>query len=304
MSIFLGVDGGGTKTDYLLCVDNKHFKEKTNTIHLKQITRDEFSDNVTKAINKLCDNAKIKIEDIDFSFLAIPGYGQYPENEKFMEEFFDEFLGKGKYKMGNDCVNGWSGSLNAQAGINLVLGTGSIAFGVDDKGNSDRSGGWGPFLGDEASAYFIGKNILNLFTKMSDGRIEKTYIYELVKNELGIKDDVELIDIAEKMKRDEIANCARLLNPALEKNDKYAIELLDKVGYEAALTIDSLINKLDFDGCVKVSYSGGVYKLGNKLIEAIEKHIKNNIEIIEPYTTPIEGSLILAKKYYEKGAII
>lgn len=304
MSIFLGVDGGGTKTDYLLSVDGKHFSAKTNTIHLKQISRDEFKKNISETINHLCKEANITIDDIDFSFIAIPGFGQYPENEKFMEEFFDDFFGKEKYKMGNDSINGWSGSLNAKAGINLVLGTGSIAFGVDNKGNSNTSGGWGPLLGDEASGYFIGKNLLNLFTKMSDGRIEKTPLYEIIRDELKIKNDVEIIDITGNMKRDEIADLARLLKPALEKNDKYAKKLLDLVGYEAALTIDSLINKLEFDSTVKVSYSGGVYKLGKDLIDSIKKYVKNDVEIVKPYTTPIEGSIILAKKYYEKGAII
>lgn len=304
MSIFLGVDGGGTKTDYLLSVGDKYFKEKTDTIHLNQITKDEFNDNVTKAIKNLCNEAKINIEDIDFSFLAIPGYGQYPENEKFMQEFFDSLLGKDKYEMGNDCVNGWSGSLNASPGINLVLGTGSIAFGVDDKGNSDRSGGWGPLLGDEASGHFIGMNILNLFTKMSDGRLEKSPLYDLVKDELNIIDDIEIIEIAENMKRDEIADCAKLLKPALDKNDKNALNLLDRVGYEAATTIDSLIDRLEFKNTVKVSYSGGVYKLGSALLDSIKKHIKNDINLVEPYTTPIEGSIILAKRYYEKGEMI
>lgn len=304
MPNFLAVDGGGTKTDFLLDVGGRRYEEKTSTIHLNQVSREDFSANVSQTIDNLCKQADIKISDIDFTFLAIPGYGQFPENEKFMEKYFDKLLGHDKYKMGNDCVNGWAGSLNAKPGINLVLGTGSIAFGVDNSGNSSRSGGWGPAVGDEASGHYIGKAILNSFTKMSDGRLEKTYIYDLVREEFDLNNDIEIIDIVENMKRDEIASVGKLLTLALEKEDKEAKKILDRVGKEAALIIDSLIKRLDFTSPVKVSYSGGVYKIGKSLLDSIKSNVKGEVEIVKPQKSPIEGSLILAKRYYEKGAMI
>ena len=39
----------------------------------------------------------------------------------------------------------------------------------------------GPLIGDEASGYWIGLKLLNLFTKMRDGRLEKDSIYDLIK---------------------------------------------------------------------------------------------------------------------------
>ena len=43
------------------------------------------------------------------------------------------------------------------AGIALIAGTGSVAWGVDATGREARAGGWGYLLGDEGSGYWIGR---------------------------------------------------------------------------------------------------------------------------------------------------
>jgi predicted NBD/HSP70 family sugar kinase len=46
------------------------------------------------------------------------------------------------------------------AGVLLIAGTGSAALGRDARGRLRRVGGWGPLLGDEGSAFWIGKEAL------------------------------------------------------------------------------------------------------------------------------------------------
>jgi glucosamine kinase len=43
------------------------------------------------------------------------------------------------------------------AGIAVIAGTGSVAWGVDPAGRQARSGGWGYLLGDEGSGYWVGR---------------------------------------------------------------------------------------------------------------------------------------------------
>lgn len=295
--IYLGVDGGGTKTAFLLDVDGKRFESKQITIHPKQVTKQQFFEIMKLGVDEVCKEAGIDPEEILYTFVAAPGYGQYPDTEAYIDEGIREAIGSDRFKVANDCVNGWAGSLNAKPGINLVLGTGQIGYGVDEEGNSMRSGGWGPLLGDEASGYYIGLKLLNHFTKMSDGRSDKTILYDIIKEKLDLKEDMEIIDKAEKMKRDEIASLSRIFTEALDKEDPYCKELLDEISKEAAAVIDSIIKGLNFKEEVKVSYSGGVFNLGDRLIEKIEKKSKNKIKIEKPYTDPSEGALILAKAY-------
>lgn len=295
--IYLGVDGGGTKTAFLLDVDGKRFESKQITIHPKQVTKQQFFEIMKLGVDEVCKEAGIDPEEILYTFVAAPGYGQYPDTEAYIDEGIREAIGSDRFTVANDCVNGWAGSLNAKPGINLVLGTGQIGYGVDEEGNSMRSGGWGPLLGDEASGYYIGLKLLNHFTKMSDGRSDKTILYDIIKEKLDLKDDMEIIDKAEKMKRDEIASLSRIFTEALDKEDPYCKVLLEEISKEAAAVIDSIIKGLNFKEEVKVSYSGGVFNLGDRLIKKIEEKSKNKIKIEKPYTDPSEGALILAKSY-------
>lgn len=295
--IYLGVDGGGTKTAFLLDVDGERFESKQITIHPKQVTKQQFFEIMKLGVDEVCDEAGIGPEEIIYTFVAAPGYGQYPDTEAYIDEGIREAIGSDRFKVANDCVNGWAGSLNAKPGINLVLGTGQIGYGVDEEGNSMRSGGWGPLLGDEASGYYIGLKLLNHFTKMSDGRSDKTILYDIIREKLDLKEDMEIIDKAEKMKRDEIASLSRIFTEALDKEDPYCEKLLEEISIEAAAVIDSIIKGLNFKEEVKVSYSGGVFNLGDRLIKKIEEKSKNKIKIEKPYTDPSEGALILARFY-------
>ncbi|WP_105301539.1 N-acetylglucosamine kinase [Anaerococcus marasmi] len=295
--IYLGVDGGGTKTAFLLDVDGKRFESKQITIHPKQVTKQQFFEIMKLGVGDVCKEAGIDPEEILYTFVAAPGYGQYPDTEAYIDEGIREAIGSDRFTVANDCVNGWAGSLNAKPGINLVLGTGQIGYGVDEEGNSMRSGGWGPLLGDEASGYYIGLKLLNHFTKMSDGRSDKTILYDIIREKLDLKEDMEIIDKAEKMKRDEIASLSRIFTEALDKKDTYCEKLLEEISKEAAAVIDSIIKGLNFKEEVRVSYSGGVFNLGDRLIKRIEEKSKNKIKIEKPYTDPSEGALILAKAY-------
>jgi glucosamine kinase len=45
----------------------------------------------------------------------------------------------------------------ARAGIAVIVGTGSVAWGVTEDGRQARSGGWGYLLGDEGSGYWVAR---------------------------------------------------------------------------------------------------------------------------------------------------
>lgn len=59
-----------------------------------------------------------------------------------------------------DVEAAYLGALGANAGILLLAGTGSMALGRDAHGRWARAGGWGPLLGDEGSAFGIGREWL------------------------------------------------------------------------------------------------------------------------------------------------
>jgi N-acetylglucosamine kinase-like BadF-type ATPase len=60
----------------------------------------------------------------------------------------------------SDAEAAYFGALGERSGVLLLAGTGSMALGRDRRGRWARSGGLGPLLGDEGSAFWIGREWL------------------------------------------------------------------------------------------------------------------------------------------------
>ena len=301
---FLGIDGGGTKTEFLL-IDEKGNRLANNfkpTSHYKQTSFANFKKVLELGINEICEQANITTKEIDFSFVGIPGYGEIVADIEQLESIVGELLEPGTFKCGNDSEVAWAGSLACQPGINLVAGTGSIGFGFDSDNNMNRAGGWGDLLGDEGSAYWIALRMLEIFVKQSDGRLDKTPIYKIVKSELNLNNDFDLLDLVlneYERKRDKIACLAKILHIAAEANDPYAIGIYKDTAYENFLTVKALVEKMNFvsDKDIYVSYSGGVFSAKDYVLAPLKELLNDyndQLKLIEPILNPASGAALYA----------
>src|SRR5262245_40133550 len=85
----------------------------------------------------------------------------------------------------NDALIALEAGVNSAAGIVVVAGTGSIAYGRDARGRAARAGGWGYVLGDEGSGYWIGRQALQAVVRSADGRGPATSLTPLVLEHFG-----------------------------------------------------------------------------------------------------------------------
>lgn len=306
--LFLGVDGGGTKTTLLL-MDSKGnivARATKGTIDYLRIGADKFKKELKEGIHHVCYIANVGIDDITYAFLGIPGFedeiiDEIPTVENLVKSILPETV----FECGNDAVAGWAGSLACQPGINLVAGTGTIGLGVDRHGNIARSSGWGYLIGDEGSAYWLGKKMIEIFSKQADGRLKKSLIYQLVRDKYNLTNEYKFLQILYKeleMKRDEIAQFALLLYEAAKQGDCYAIKAFEDAAFELALVVKSLIGQLDFhDEKVMVSYSGGVFKAGELILKPFCEALQNEkVKMINPILSPAAGAAYYAFNQYSK----
>ncbi|MDU5109946.1 MAG: BadF/BadG/BcrA/BcrD ATPase family protein [Clostridium sp.] len=297
---FLGIDGGGTKTRYIIA--NEHLDVLANieggTTHIHQIGKKGLKEELVKNIDIICKSKGIEKTDIGFAFLGIPGYGESEVDKKNIDEIVSSVLTKTLYKIDNDVVVGWASATLCKPGVNIVSGTGSIAFGIDEFGNSGRSGGWGPVIGDEGSAYWIGVKTIEAYTKQKDGREKKTILVDMIEREYNITYNFEITEIIfnkMKLSRAELAKFSRICSMAAEKGCEKCKGILKNAAYELYLNVIALDNKLSFKDKFIVSYTGGVFKAGDLILEPLKEYLKDlNCEVIPPILEPWYGAVLLA----------
>ena len=196
----------------------------------------------------------------------------------------EPLLGHRRYRCGNDMVCAFAGSLGGEDGINIVAGTGSIGYG-ERRGKSARAGGWGEVFGDEGSAYWIAVQGLNVFTRMSDGRLPKGPLHAAFKAGLGLGVDLDLgAKVMNAPARGSIAALSKLVARAAQDGDSAAIRIFDEAARELAAVVEAVRQALEFEPGegVAVSYSGGVFNAGALILAPLQRHLVGAVRRLSP----------------------
>lgn len=301
MKYYLSVDGGGTKTAFLLCGENGMVQADCilgPANYMVNGTESVLSV-LKEGVLKICCQAKIAQSDILGAFIAIAGYGDVPEDVPVITRLVEEAFPRIPLTLGNDTENALAGSLPGRRGVHIIAGTGSIGLGIDRAGRYVRCGGWHHlFGGDEGSAYWIGCQLLIHFTKQADGREEKSELYDYImrKYDLSCPEDILKLVVTEwEGKRDKIAGFSRDASELAEKGDKNARRIFFDAAGELALIVKGIVSHGNFDFPVSVSYSGGVFKSMKYLKDAFEESLKDiPHHLCGPQLPPAAGGILLA----------
>ncbi|USI75061.1 N-acetylglucosamine kinase [Sphingomonas morindae] len=262
--MFLGVDGGGTKTAFV-CMDEGGAvlaRAVTGTSYHLQIGLDEAVARLKTGVEAICAQLGRSADAFDFAFFGLPAYGEDAVIDPLLAAACGQLLGHDRYRCDNDMVCGWAGSLACGDGLNLVAGTGSIGYG-QRRGRAARVGGWGELFGDEGSAYWIAVQGLNAVSRMSDGRLRPGPLRRVVHEALGVEADLDLcarVMGPSGLGRDGIAALAPLVSQAAAAGDSVAGAILADAGAELARIAHALRHALGFPDSepAPISWSGGV----------------------------------------------
>jgi N-acetylglucosamine kinase-like BadF-type ATPase len=144
-------------------------------------------------------------------------------------------------------------------GLVLVSGTGSIAYGVSPDGFAARAGGWGSALGDEGSAYWIGRRALGAVTREADGRGPATRLTALVLERMSLSRPQQLIaaiyDGGHNPRT--IAELASTVERARLDGDAVATEILSDAATELVLAASSVVTRLSMRGAQFPTFLAG-----------------------------------------------
>jgi len=311
LKYLIGIDGGGSKT--ALCAADINTASKsdfspvttryavTSGASWREFGADGVADKLAQAAKDLTDGGQIAAVA-----MGLPCYGESVEGDIALEREIARAFTDIPVYITNDVEVGWAGSLALEPGINIVAGTGSIAFGKDFSGKTARSGGWGEFFGDEGSCYWVGQKALQMFSKQADGRIPKDQLHEIFYREFCESNDFDLIDpIYENYmhSRKQVASLQLFAQEAALAGSLSALALYEQAVDELYLLAAAVYHRLDFGkNPFKVSYNGGLFKSGELVLPRFSRKIESlGGELTTPRLKPEEGAVLLAYQRYLEG---
>ena len=299
MSWFVGVDGGGTKTDFAVSGADgvPAGTARRGGCSYQAIGIEAVVSLIADGVRECLAAVGAGLGDCAGICLGLPCYGEDAEGDRKLRIALAGALAPAPMYLANDVEIGWAGSLECREGIHIVAGTGSIAFGRGSDSKTARCGGWTEFFGDEGSCYWVGREAMSLFSKEADGRAPRGALYDIVRRELGITEDFRFVDaILRDLSRERVASFQRYALQAANEGDRAATALYETAANELTLMVTALKQKLCLSpGETLVSYSGGLFHAGELVLKPLRENVAElGCVLREPKRSAVEGALILA----------
>ena len=297
----IGIDGGGTKTEAVIAdLDGNILgigRAGASNYHVLGLERAITS--IVEAIEHARENSGLNIQKFQVVCLGLAGAGR-PDDRSILLDAIRNLGIFDKVIIKHDAEIALAGATVLQPGIIVIAGTGAMAYGISPSGEEKRSGGWGNILGDEGSAYYIGRKALNAICKAYDGRGNQTILLDAIIEFWKLKDFDSIVKKVYGMANpvQDIASIAPLVSKSAEIGDQVAIEILKDSAKELALCAISVIRGLKMENNkFPVAISGSVFNAGEIILKPFKEcviSVSKFADIIRPMFSPVIGAVLLA----------
>jgi glucosamine kinase len=198
----------------------------------------------------------------------------------------------------NDALVALEAGAPGLAGIVMIAGTGSIAYGRDATGLAARAGGWGYVLADEGSGYWLGRQALRAVMREADCRGEATSITPRLLAHYEVTRAEELVRkvYSSDLKPAVIASLASIVQAAAAEGDAVADSIIEMGARELTHAAVSVARRLDLLDC-PVVLAGGIFRVVHRMRKAVSANVRERLPQaqVEPLgTEPAMGAVRLA----------
>ena len=301
MNYYIGVDGGASKTAAVVADENGAVLGSGlagGSNHLR-VGIEEATRNVERAVNKALVEAGIAIRNVEYAYCGIAG-SDHPVHRQRVIDSLRIFFPHGNFIVDTDARIALTGAVGFGAGVVVIAGTGSVAFGRNAGREESRAGGWGPTLGDEGSGFWIAREGLSAIVRAHDGRGFATKMTNLLCDEYDMCSPEELprFVYATTTQADDIARYGKLVVEAALAGDDVSRDILLRGGSELAECVLAVARKLHMtDTEFPVAYVGGAFNAGDALLNPMRLRLNRDAPgatLIPPQKAPVEGAAMMA----------
>lgn len=307
--IFIGVDGGGTKTQAVLLDENRTILAEgfSGVANPLRVGIETALANVFTAIEKACDSASRSRSDIAAIVGGLAGVRRADLRYSIKQRISEQYRIK-SVEITTDAEIALYGVDYGKAGLVLIAGTGSVCLGKNDDGETAVAGGWGPLAGDEGGGAGIARRALQSIAKASDGRGEKTILskYAVEYFRALSADDLTVAIYSPQMDNARIAGFAKFVVKAAQKDkDKIALKILNEAGFELGIAANAVIKKLKLTRKkIPIGYVGSIFKSGKLITDSLMETINQTAPkavLTEPKLFPANAAAEMAVNLFEQN---
>jgi len=298
VAVYLGIDGGGTKTTCVVADETSVLGSATSSgSNITRLGEARVRESLEDAVRQACATAGINPGQVNATCVGLSGAGR-PEVRDAVAGMMGEIV-RGHVEVVSDLETTLEAAFGGGPGVIVIGGTGSIAYGRDADGRTARAGGWGLAISDEGSGEWIGRAAVSAVLSAKDAGEDPPLLGEILKL-WKISTIDELVRRANASPTPDFASLFPTVLKAAEARQEPAVKVLHMAGTALAALVTNVIGRLFADvKDVPVAMSGGVFRQS----ELVRKVFYNDVVAAHPHTRtkaevvdPVEGALALARK--------
>jgi N-acetylglucosamine kinase-like BadF-type ATPase len=247
-SALFGIDGGGTSTRLRIAdLDNRALWEgRGEGINPNALERGELGARLSSLFAEGLSATGLGAADFAAGCLGVAGADR-PEEKAELEALLRGGIGLDcPLEILADADIALAGGLRNEEGIILIAGTGSIAVARLADGGRVRAGGYGHFLSDEGSAFFIGFQAIRRSLRSMEGRDLPTSMLPALLGHFGLEEPGRFVPMVYRsFDKAAIAGAALLVAGAARQGDSLAAAILAEARDELVGLVSSVHRRVD-----------------------------------------------------------
>jgi glucosamine kinase len=245
MRFVLGFDGGGTKTDCVLMKESGEILARTQAgpSNPLRVGFGAALAAIREASQTALKAARVEgIERATAICAGLAGVGPQESAAKMQTLLEVEFSGS-KVQICTDLDLVLAAAPEGSA-IVLLAGTGSFAIGRNAAGETSRAGGYGSQIGDEGSAYDIGRHAVLAAMHEDDRTGQNSALGQRLLRELGCANWSEVKVRAQSASDEVFPRLFSVVAALAEINDASAQGILHAAAFDLAFLAESVAQRL------------------------------------------------------------
>jgi len=295
MPLYLGIDAGGTKTDCAVSNGAELLGQATGaSCKLARVGKERGRENLQAVIRQATQAAGVEASTIQHVCIGMSG-ASLAEAVQWAQQTIRELIPDSTIYVAGDHVIAHRAAFGTSPGVLVISGTGSIAFGRNQNGETARAGGWGPNVSDEGSAFWVGREAVTAALHAFDFGNPNGLLAAIAECWKVAPEEVIRMANASEPRFPELAG--PVVNAA-EQGDDTARSIMERAGQALAGLASAVIKRLwPSGGVVPVALAGGVLQGSPLVRQAFREAMKAEqpqAAVSFAFVRPVLGALEIA----------